>query len=113
MKIQPQQICLVDFDPSVGYEIQKVRPALVIGNDTEIKKNKLIPVVPITTREYGKNEYEIVLKKDEKNKLFKDSLVLANQLYTYDKKRFQKVIGTIAEQDYRKVMIYLKKLLRI
>ncbi len=41
------EIWLVDFDPAVGAEIHKIRPAVVISLDT-IGRLPLRPVVPIT-----------------------------------------------------------------
>ena len=37
-------IFLVDFDPSTGHEFQKMRPAIVIESDEQIKKSNLMSV---------------------------------------------------------------------
>jgi len=97
---KPGELYLVEFDPSVGNEIQKTRPALVLGDPRHIKKMHLIPIIPLSSRVATGKQFEIPLKKNNENKLFCDSIILANQLYTYDKKRFIKKIGHISYEEY-------------
>ena len=47
MEILFGHIYLVDFDPSVGREYQKMRPALVIQSDAVTKHSDLVTVVPV------------------------------------------------------------------
>ena len=45
---QRGQIWLVDFDPSVGHEYKKVRPALIIQHDRYIPLSTLVSVIPLS-----------------------------------------------------------------
>ena len=48
--MKPGDIYLVDFDPSLGYEIKKRRPALVISDERYNLKTKMPVVLPVTSK---------------------------------------------------------------
>jgi mRNA interferase MazF len=68
------EVWLVDFDPAVGAEIQKVRPALVISVDS-IGRLPLRMVVPLTDwkPQYANFPWFILIPADSDNGLSKDS----------------------------------------
>jgi mRNA interferase MazF len=43
------EVWLVSLDPSVGHEIQKTRPAVIVTNDDYIRYNWVVLVVPLTS----------------------------------------------------------------
>lgn len=90
------EIWLVDFDPSVGAEIQKVRPALVISLDS-IGRLPLRMVVPITDWKpvYGSFPWFVQIPADGDNGLSKDSGADAFQTKSVALTRFNRFLGTV------------------
>ena len=86
-------IWLVDFDPSVGHEYQKVRPALIVESDSYMSFGNLITVVPISSQLGKSTLLDILLPKTVNNRLVSDSLIKTRQISTFDKRRFIKYIG--------------------
>ena len=102
-KFQRSQIWLVNFDPSIGHEYKKVRPALIIQNEKYISSSDLLTVIPISSQITKPTELDVLLKKDIRNRLMKDSLLKTQQVSSFDKKRFLKFIGTLDEQTMRNI----------
>jgi mRNA interferase MazF len=96
------EIWLIDFDPAVGAEIQKVRPALVISLDS-IGRLPLRMVVPITDwkPQYARLPWFVRIPADSSNNLAKDSGADAFQTKSVSLSRFVHRLGTIspAQQD--------------
>lgn len=89
-------IWLVDFDPSVGAEIHKVRPAAVVSVDT-IGRLPLRMVVPITDWKavYSSYPWFVELPKSAVNGLTKDSGADAFQTKSVSETRFVKLLGKV------------------
>ena len=102
-KFQRGQIWLVNFDPSIGHEYKKVRPALIIQHEKYISSSSLLTVIPISSQITKSTELDVLLKKDAQNRLMKDSLLKTKQVSSFDKKRFLKFIGTLDEQTMQNI----------
>lgn len=102
-KYQRGQIWLVNFDPSIGHEYKKVRPALIIQDEVYISSGSLLTVIPISSQITKLTELDVVLEKDPHNRLMKNSLLKTKQISSFDKKRFVKFIGTLDKQTMRTV----------
>ncbi|MBI5214430.1 MAG: type II toxin-antitoxin system PemK/MazF family toxin [Ignavibacteriae bacterium] len=61
-------IYLVNFDPCIGREYRKVRPALVVQSDVLTTVSPLVTVMPISTKIERKEVYDILLVKDDINR---------------------------------------------
>ena len=110
MKIMKQgDIWLVKYDPSVGHEYKKERPAVVISAGVTIKKSNLITVMALT----GQNDKfvidDIKVAKNGGNKLFQDSLIKVYHITSFDKTRFLKPIGQIGDVTLNKIKKYIEK----
>lgn len=92
----------VSFDPTVGVEIRKTRPALIIQNDVGNTHSPATIVAAITSTTREAYPYEVSLPAGEGG-LHKDSIVLLNQIRTIDKKRLGRKLGTISTETMRKV----------
>jgi len=96
------EIWLVDFDPVVGAEIRKLRPALVISVDT-IGRLPLRMVVPITDwkPQYTHYPWFVELPASPANGLDKDSGADAFQTKSISLSRFVRPVGkvTVAQLD--------------
>jgi len=90
------EIWLIDFDPSTGAEIGKVRPAVVINQDS-VGRLPLRMVVPITDWKpaYLAYAWFIFLKPDPSNGLVKDSGADTFQLKSISLRRFIRRLGQL------------------
>jgi len=101
------EIYYVNFDPPIGVEIKKTRPALIIQNDIGNMYSQATIVAAITSTQKGPHPYEVSLKAGEGG-LAKDSLILLNQIRTIDKRRLHKRVGIIQSEKMEKVNEALK-----
>jgi mRNA interferase MazF len=88
----------VNFEPSVGGEIRKVRPAVIVSNDAANKFLNRVQVVPITSRTDRVYPSEVLVTIEGR-----EGKAMADQLATVSKARLSKRIGTLSPQDIRKV----------
>jgi mRNA interferase MazF len=99
MNIKRGEIWLVNLDPTIGAEIRKTRPVVVISSDA-IGILPIRLVAPITEwKEYFTNNiWHVKLEPDPKNGLNKTSAVDTLQLRGVDTKRFLRQLGEIQVQ---------------
>ena len=90
------EVWLVDFDPAVGAEIRKVRPALVISVDS-VGRLPLRMVVPLTDwkLQYLGFPWFVPIPADINNGLSKDSGADAFQTNSVSLNRFVQSIGAV------------------
>ena len=89
------EIYLVNFDPTVGAEIQKTRPAIIIQNDVANRYSAVTIVAAITSRADERLFPTEAPIPAGVGGLQSDSLILLNQLRTIDKQRLVRRLGTI------------------
>lgn len=89
------EIWLVNLDPTIGHEIKKSRPAVIIQNDLGNIYSPITIVAPITSQDLD-HIYPIhALLKRQNSGLEKDSKVLLNQIRAVDKIRLIKKLGRV------------------
>lgn len=84
--IQRGEVYWVNMDPTVGAEIKKSRPALVVSNNMNNEHSPLITILPITSNTKKPYPFEVIVDKGTGG-LKQSSLIKANQIRTIDKKR--------------------------
>lgn len=86
---------LVDFDPTIGSEIKKIRPALILQNDIANRYSSITIVAAITSQ-FNDSLYptEILIKAPEGG-ISVDSVVLLNQIRSIDKIRLRTYMGLL------------------
>ena len=95
MQINRGDIYYADLSPVVGSEQGGVRPVLVIQNDVGNKFSPTVIIAAITSQlTKAKLPTHIELKKEKYN-LFKDSVVLLEQIRTLDKRRLQEKVCSL------------------
>jgi mRNA interferase MazF len=97
-------IWLANFDPTVGAEIKKVRPAVVVSSDG-IGKLPIKLIAPITDWKeyYVDNIWHIKIESDSANSLIKTSAVDVLQLRSMDIQRFIRKIGICSSEVMEEV----------
>jgi len=89
------EVYLVSFDPTVGAEIKKTRPALIVQNDIANRWSPITIVAAITSQfEEPLYPAEVLVKAPEGG-LGVDSVVLLNQVRSIDKRRLIKRLGAL------------------
>ena len=98
-----REVWWVIFDPSVGGEIKKKRPAVIVSNDVSNKFLNRIQVVPLTSKtdHLYPSEALVVLEG-------KESKAMADQLATVSKSRLFRRAGILSPEDMRKIEEALK-----
>jgi len=96
------EVYLVNLDPTVGVEIKKTRPALIVQNNTYNKYSPITIVAPITSTVKKLGPSKVLLTPPEGG-LKGESVVLLNQIRSIDKKRLIKKLGAIESQTQQKV----------
>lgn len=90
------EIYLVALDPTVGHEIKKIRPALVIQNDITNEFLRTTIVAPITsTVRIPLSPTHVLIEKGAPSGLDTTSVALCEQIRTIDQLRLVKTIGHI------------------
>lgn len=103
MDLKQYQIVLVNLDPTIGSEMKKTRPCVIISPNEMNKYLQTIVLVPMTssTKTYPTR---VEIKHNKKQ----GSIVL-DQIRTVDRQRIIKVLGNLSEKEIKKVKNVLKE----
>lgn len=94
---------MVNFDPTLGAEAQKTRPALVLQNDIA-NRHSPITIVAAITSQFDEPLYptEVLIKSPEGG-LTSDSVALLNQIRSIDKRRLITRLGAVTPATMKQV----------
>lgn len=92
------EIWWVNFDPSVGQEVKKKRPAVIISNDISNKYLKRNQVVPLSSKTGKLYPSETLIKAGGQ-----DSKAMADQLTTVSELRFLDKVGEVTAKEMEEI----------
>jgi len=98
-------IVLVKLNPTVGSEIQKTRPCIIVSPD-EMQALKTVIIVPMTSKGFSFVFRPTICFEN------KDGLVLLDQMRAVDKSRLVKKIGSVDEKTSKEIANTLQEMFR-
>ena len=103
MGVKQYEIVLVNLDPTIGSEIKKTRPCVIISPNEMNKYLRTIVVAPMITSDKS-YPTRVPIKHDNKQ-----GSVAIDQIRTIDKSRIVKSIGKIFENEIKKCKEVIKE----
>jgi mRNA interferase MazF len=88
------EVWWVEFDPAVGTEIRKTRPAVIVSNDAANRNLSRVVVMPLTSNTGRVYPGEAVVMAGGQ-----DSKAMADQIMAADKARLKNQLGTLSKAD--------------
>lgn len=105
MEIRQYDIYLINLDPTIGFEIQKTRPCLIISPDEMNRNIQTIVVAPMTTRSHNyPTRVKITFEK-------KTGWVVLDQIRALDRRRLVKRLGRVSDDIIIKIKAVIKEML--
>jgi mRNA interferase MazF len=101
MVVRRFDVALVNLDPTIGSEIQKTRPCLIISPNEMNNSIATVIIAPMTTK--GRDYPSRVNCTFEE----KDGQIVLDQIRTVDKRRLVKKLGTIGKETESQVISVL------
>ncbi len=103
MNIKRGEVYLAALDPTLGREILKTRPVVVVSNDKNNTFSGTVTILPISSQNLDKiYPFEVLLPKGT-GSLPKDSKVKADQIRTIDRARIVKHIGALGDAEMKDI----------
>lgn len=93
MEIKQYNIVLVNLDPTIGSEIKKTRPCIVISPDEMNKYLDTVVIAPMTSQS---KTYPTRVKVEHNNKT---GWVVIDQIRTIDKQRIVKMLDHLTDNE--------------
>ena len=103
MEVTQYQIVLVNLDPTIGSEMKKTRPCVVISPDEMNKYLQTIVIAPITSS--SKSYPTRVVLKNSKVK----GWIVLDQIRTIDRQRVIKPLGVLTEKEILNVKSIIRE----
>ena len=107
-------ICLVNLDPTIGSEIKKTRPAIVVSDDA-LGKLPLRVIVPITDwkEHYAIAPWMVRISPNTINSLTKDSSADCFQMRSISQERIVKKMGKVSQSVMDEIRVAMSKVLSV
>jgi len=103
MELNQYQIVLVNPDPTMGSEIKKTRPCVIISPNEMNKYLRTVVISPMTTKS-KKYPTRIEVKHDRKK-----GWIVLDQIRTIDKQRIIKILGSLSKPEIKELKLILKE----
>lgn len=103
MGIRQYHIVHVNLEPTIGSEIKKIRPCVVISPDEMNKYLRTVVIAPMTT---SSKKYPTRVEIRHDNKI---GWVVLDQIRTIDKQRIIKELGKLSKSEIQAIKGILKE----
>ena len=103
MELIQYSIVLINLDPTVGSEIQKTRPCVIISPNEMNKYLNTIVIAPMTS---SLKEYPTRIRVKYKDKI---GMIAIDQIRKVDKKRIIKILGELSKSEIKQTKDILKE----
>ncbi len=103
------EIWLIKIPNSVGHEYFKDRPVLIVQSDYITQMSKVCTIIPLTSNIGNRSADDIIIKRNNRNNLYCDSVLKVQHFYSFDSSRFVKKIGDIDGSVWGNMEKYIKK----
>lgn len=105
MVINQYDVFLINLDPTIGHEIKKTRPCLIISPNEMNRAIETIIIAPMTTKSRSyPTRVPIIFEK-------KEGWIVLDQIRTVDRKRLIKKLGEIKHDEIKKTKSILQEML--
>ncbi len=104
MELSQYQIVLVNLEPTIGYEIKKTRPCVVISPNEMNHFLETIVIAPMTS---STKKYPSRIKVNHGNKI---GWIVLDQIRTIDRQRIIKIFDILTDKEINKVKETIKEL---
>ena len=105
MELKQYHVYLVNLDPTVGHEIKKTRPCLVISPDEMNRHLQTVMIAPMITKSH---EYPSRVALRFKGR---DAWVVLDQIRTVDRERLVKELGRLEIRIVRSIKDVIREML--
>ena len=103
MEYQQYQVVIVNLDPTVGSEIKKTRPCVIVSPDEMNKHLRTVTIAPVTSQSRAyPTRVEITLQGNQ-------NWVVIDQIRTIDKSRITKVVGDLTDEERFQIKQVIKE----
>ena len=103
MELKQYQIVLVNLDPTVGSEIKKTRPCVIISPNEMNKYLNTIVIAPMTS---SSKNYPTRIKINHNKQ---EGWIVIDQIRTVDRQRILKILGNVTGKEIAKTKQILKE----
>ncbi|GGA73933.1 mRNA interferase [Flavobacterium palustre] len=103
MDLKQYQIVLVNLDPTIGSEMKKTRPSVIISPNEMNKYLQTIVIAPMTSNSKA-YPTRVEINHDKKK-----GWIVLDQIRTVDRQRIIKILGNLTEKEITKVKETLRE----
>ena len=103
MDLKQYDIILVNLNPTIGSEIKKTRPCIIISPNEMNKYLRTIVIAPMTT---SSKNYPTRMEIKHNGKI---GWIVIDQIRTVDKQRIIKVLGRMTKPEIKEVKLVIKE----
>ena len=102
--VERGEVYLVNLDSTVGSEVQKIRPCVIVSPDEMNQSIRTIVIAPMTSKQKNYKS-RVALRFDGKQ-----GQVMLDQIRTIDKKRLITKLGTLSVKELKSVLSVLQEM---
>ncbi len=105
MHIKQYHLYLIILDPTIGHEIKKTRPCIVVSPDEMNQNIQTLIIAPMTTKSYKfPTRIQLMFQKEK-------GYIVLDQIRTINKKRVIKELGKISNNTVSEIKSVLQEML--